>query len=59
MLFFAFGAATLVAQCGPPDRFYRGELVFQLLSFVSKGALGGLLLGNVLVRSRFEEAFER
>ena len=57
-LFYSFGLATVVSQCMPPDRFYRGELLFQVLSLASKGLLGGLLIANVLMRSRYEDAFE-
>ena len=56
-LFSSFGAASLLSQCLPPERFWRGELLFQVLSLVSKGLLGILLLTNVLVLSRFEDAF--
>lgn len=57
-LFYSFGLATVVSQCMPPDRFYRGELLFQFLSLASKGLLGGLLIANVLMRSRYEDAFD-
>jgi hypothetical protein len=57
VLFFSFGAATLVAQWQPPRRYYQGELLFQALSLVSKGLLGGLLIANVLMRSRYEDAY--
>jgi len=57
VLFFSFGAATLVSQCQPPKRYYQGELLFQALSLVSKGLLGGLLIANVLMRSRYEDAY--
>ena len=57
-LFFSFGAAAALAQWSTPDRFYRGELLFQVLSLVSKGLLGILLLSNVLMLSRFEDIYE-
>tara|TARA_B110000046_G_scaffold182101_1_gene215448 strand:- start:709 stop:1638 length:930 start_codon:yes stop_codon:yes gene_type:complete len=58
LLFFSFGFVSLGTQLAPPRRFYQGELAFQVLSLGSKGLLGGLLLANVLMRSRFEEIFE-
>ena len=57
-LFFSFGLGSLVSQLAPPRYFYRGELLFQVLSLVSKGLLGGLLLSQVLMLSRFEEAYD-
>jgi hypothetical protein len=58
VLFFSFGAASLLAQLLPPRLFYRGEILFQVLSLVSKGVLGGLLLINVLLYQTFEEAID-
>ena len=58
VLFYSFGLATVVSQCMPPSRFYRGELLFQTLSLVSKGLLGSLLIANVLMRSNFGDSFE-
>lgn len=57
VLFFSFGVASLLSQWSTPDRFYRGELLFQVLSLVSKGLLGILLLSNVLMLSRFDDVF--
>lgn len=57
VLFFSFGAASVVSQWYSPRFFYRGELLFQILSLVSKGVLGALLLSNVLMLSRFEELY--
>lgn len=59
LLFWSFGLASLASQCGPPRHFYRGELGFQVLSLVSKGLLGILLLSNVLMLQRFDEIYER
>lgn len=56
-LFFTFGVASLVSQWSEPRYFYRGEILFQVLSLVSKGLLGILLLSNVLVLSRFEDIY--
>ena len=58
LLFFSFGFASLLSQWGPPSLFYRGELAFQVLSLVSKGLLGIVLLTNVLMLSRFDEIYE-
>lgn len=58
VLFFSFGAAALLSQLMPPKYFYRGELLFQVLSLVSKGLLGGLLIANVLMLSRFEDIYD-
>lgn len=57
-LFFSFGVASVVSQVSPPRRFYQGELCFQVLSLVSKGLLGLVLLSNVLMLSRFEDVYE-
>lgn len=57
VLFYSFGGAALLSQLGPPRLFYRGELLFQALSLGAKGLLGGLLLANVLMLSRFEEVY--
>lgn len=58
LLFFSFGGASLLSQVGPPSRFCDGEIAFQCLSLLSKGLLGVLLLANVLVYSRIEDAYE-
>jgi hypothetical protein len=58
VLFFSFGAASLLSQLRSPAEFYRGELLFQILSLLSKGLLGILLLSNVLMLQRFEELYE-
>ncbi len=57
VLFFSFGGAALWSQLGPPRLFYRGELLFQVLSLVSKGILGGILLVNVLMLSQFDDIY--
>ena len=58
VLFFSFGAASIVSQYGPPSHFYKGELLFQVLSLVSKGLLGIVLLSNVLMLSRFDDIYK-
>lgn len=57
-LFASFGVVSLATTYAPPRFFPRGEVAYQVLSLVSKGLLGGLLLANVLMQSRFEESFE-
>lgn len=57
-LFFSFGAASVLSQAQTPKTFYRGELLFQLLSLVSKGLLGMLLIVNVLMLSRFDDLYD-
>lgn len=57
VLFFSFGFASLWSQLQPPERFYQGELLFQILSLVSKGLLGSLLIANVLMLSRFDDLY--
>lgn len=57
VLFFSFGAAAFLSQLGPPRLFYRGELGFQVLSLVSKGLLGILLMTNVLIYSSFDDIY--
>jgi len=57
VLFSSFAAASLVSQIWPPKFFYRGELIFQVLSLVSKGLLGALMLAFVLMLSSFEEVY--
>lgn len=55
LLFFSFGVASLVSQWSTPEHFCRGEVTFQVLSLVSKGLLGVLLLSNVLRLSEYED----
>lgn len=57
LLFYSFGAAVLVGLFLPPRAFWKQEVAFQVLSLVSKGLLGLLLVTNVLMLQRFEDAF--
>lgn len=59
VLFFSFGAASVLAQWSSPKFFYRGEILFQVLSLVSKGILGLLLLTSVLMLSRFDDLYDQ
>lgn len=56
-LFFSFGLASFLSQWSSPRYFYRGEIAFQVLSLVSKGLLGILLLINILMLQTFEEVY--
>jgi hypothetical protein len=57
-LFFSFGFVQLGQQCSKPRHYVRGEIAYQILSFGSKGLLGGLLLANVLILSNFNEIYD-
>jgi hypothetical protein len=56
-LFYSFGLASLISQILSPRLFYVGEILFQALSLVSKGVLGGILIVNVLMLSSFDEIY--
>ena len=56
--FFSFGIVQAVQQARAPSQYWQGELMYQVLSLVSKGTLGIIVLANVLMLSSFEEAFE-
>lgn len=57
-LFLSFAVVQLVQQaCLPPAAYARGELAYQALSLASKAVLSLLLLTNVLVLGRVEDAF--
>ena len=58
VLFFSFGAASFLSQIRSPSKFYQGEILFQVLSLVSKGLLGALLISNILMLQRFDEIYE-
>lgn len=58
VLFWSFGFAQLATQFFPPRAFWKGEIGFQVLSLVSKGTLGLLLIANVLMLSRFDDIYE-
>ena len=57
VLFFSFGFVQLVQLCRPPNVYYQGEVLYQVLSASSKGLLGMLLLANVLMLDTFEEVY--
>jgi hypothetical protein len=57
LLFTSFGFACLLSQLNTPQNFYKGELLFQVLSLVSKGLLGGVLLAQVLMLSNFDDIY--
>ena len=58
VLFFSFGFVQLVVLLRPPSKYVQGEFAYQVLSLVAKGALGGILLVNVLFLSSFECIFD-
>lgn len=58
VLFFSFGIASFLSQYNRPGLFYWGEIAFQILSLVSKGLLGILLLTNILMLQRFDDIFQ-
>jgi hypothetical protein len=57
VLFFSFGFVQLYQIFSEPQDYYKGEIAYQLLSLISKGVLGLLLLSNVLILGSFEELF--
>ena len=57
VLFYSFGGAVLVGLLLGPRSFWKQELGFQVLSLVSKGLLGALLLSNVLMLERFDDIY--
>ena len=59
VLFWSFGLVQLVQQCLPPRHYVKGEFAYQILSLGSKGALGGVLIANVIMLDRFEESYDR
>jgi hypothetical protein len=56
VLFFSFGIPQLYQVLAPPSRYVVGEYIYQLLSLIAKGMLGMILLTNVLIYDRFEDA---
>lgn len=57
-LFLSFAVVQIVQQaCLPPAAYARGELAYQALSLASKAVLSLLLLTNVLVLGRVDDAF--
>lgn len=56
--FFSFGVASLLGQLRAPEKFVQSEILFQILSLVSKGTLGLILIVNVLMLSSFDELYE-
>ena len=57
LFFFSFGLASLWSQLVTPRNWYKGEIGFQVLSLLSKGVLGLLLLSNVLMLSQFDDVY--
>tara|TARA_B100001989_G_C24525905_1_gene458647 strand:- start:1242 stop:1793 length:552 start_codon:yes stop_codon:yes gene_type:complete len=47
-LFFSFGFVQLVVILRPPSKYVQGEVAYQVLSLVSKGLLGVIMMVNVI-----------
>lgn len=47
-LFFSFGFVQLFVLLRAPSKYVQGELMYQILSLVSKGLLGIIMLSNVI-----------
>jgi len=52
-LFWGFGLTQLAVTLAPPRYYAYGELCYQIMSLVSKGLLGIILIANVLMLSEF------
>jgi hypothetical protein len=57
-LFFSFGFVQLYQIFSYPRDYYKGEIVYQFLSFGAKGLLGVILLINVLILGSYDEMFD-
>jgi len=56
-VFWSFGAIQLVFTSLPPKQYVYGEVSYQIMSLVSKGLLGLILIVNVLMLSDFEDIY--
>ena len=56
ILFFSFGVPQLYQLISPPKNYIYGEYVYQILSLVAKGTLGGILLAFVLLYDTFDDS---
>lgn len=56
ILFFSFGFVQVYQQLSQPCQYYKGEILYQILSFASKGLLGLVLLFQVLMLGSFSES---
>ena len=56
-VFWSFGAIQLVFTSLPPKQYVYGEVSYQIMSLVSKGLLGLILIVNVLMLSNFEDIY--
>ena len=57
VVFWSFGIIQLVFTLLSPKMYPYGELCYQIMSLVSKGLLGLILIVNVLMLSRFEDIY--
>lgn len=58
LMFVSFGIPQLYQIISPPRNYIYGEYVYQILSLVAKGLLGGVLLSFVLLYDTFDESVE-
>ena len=58
VLFISFGIPQLYQIIAPPRKYIYGEYVYQILSLIAKGTLGGILLAFVLLYDTFEESVD-
>ncbi|QDZ22608.1 hypothetical protein HOP50_08g51530 [Chloropicon primus] len=58
IVFWSFGLIQLVFTSISPKFYPYGELAYQIMSLVSKGILGLVLIVNVLMLSNFEDIYQ-
>ena len=51
-VFFSFAVVQFAVTMRPPREYYKGEIAYMVLSLISKGFLGIMLLSNVLMLER-------
>jgi len=60
VVFWSFGLIQLVVTALPSPRHYPyGELAYQIMSLVSKGLLGIILIANILMLSSYADVYNR
>ena len=57
VVFSFFAIVSILQQTWPARMYYIGEILYIVLSFVSKGLLGATLIAGVLRQGDFEDAF--
>lgn len=58
LLFMSFALVQIGVLLRPPSKYVHGEYAYQVLSLVSKGMLGIILLTNVLFLGKYECIFQ-